>query len=242
MQGYQQEPHGSQPYAYATSRPVLESGVGKFMSNVYAWMAVGFAVTAATAFFVATNEAALFAVHVSPLRWLFLFGPLAMSWFLLPRLPTMDRPIAVGSFFVFTAMLGAWFSYIPLIYTATSIFMVLGATIGMFGGMALLGWVTKRDLSGMGQFLLMALLGSIIASLLNVFVIGSFGMSTVISAIVAIASAGLTAYHTQAIKQFYLVNGRGRSGNFALLGALMLYVDFVNLFTALLRLFGSSRD
>jgi len=239
MQGYHQDP-GYAPRMYATSRPALEPGIRRFMNGVYAWMAAGFAVTAAIAYLISTNYAAMMLVHVSPLRWLFLFGPLAMTWFLFPRVPTMERPLAVGSFVVFTAMMGAWFSYIPHVYTTGSIFAVLGATVAMFAGMSIVGWATKRDLSGMGQFLVMALLGAVFASFINFFFLQSSGMSVVVSAIVAVVSAGLTAYHTQAIKQMYLM--QGAQGNFAVLGALMLYVNFINMFMALLRIFGVSRD
>ena len=110
----------------------------------------------------------------------------------------------------------------------------------MFAGMAVFGYVTKKDLTGVGQFLLMALIGAVIASLVNVFFLQSVGMSLVISAIVAVVAAGLTAYHTQAVKQLYLMNGG--HGNLAILGALLLYVDFINLFLSLLRLFGGARD
>jgi len=239
MQGYHQDP-GYAPRMYANSRTSLEGGARQFMSGVYAWMAAGFAVTALVAYFVANSYAAMMLVHASPLRWLFLLAPLAMSWFLFPRIPGMDRPLALGSFVVFTAMIGAWFSYLPYIYTTGSILGVLGATVGMFGGMSIFGWLTKRDLTGVGQFALMALLGAIFASFINAFLLQSDATSIVVSAIVAAVSAALTAYHTQAIKQMYLV--QGAQGNFAILGALMLYVNFINLFVSLLRLFGVSRD
>lgn len=239
MQGYHQDP-GYAPGVYANSRPSLQSGVRQYMSGVYAWMAAGFAVTAIVAYFVSSSTAAMMMVFGSPLKWLFLFGPLAMSWFLFPRIPTMERPLAVGSFVVFTAMIGAWFSFLPHVYTTGSILGVLGATVGMFAGTSLLGWFTKRDLGGIAQFLVMALLGAIFASLINAFLLQSSGMSIVISVIVAAVSAALTAYHTQAIKQMYLMHGA--QGSFAILGALMLYVNFINMFTALLRIFGVTRE
>lgn len=239
MQGYHQDP-GYASRMYATSSSGLQSGVREYMSGVYAWMAAGFAVTAIVAFFISNSMTAMMTVFGTPLRWVVMLGPLAMSWFLLPRIPSMERPLAVGSFVVFTGMIGAWFSYLPHVYTTGSILGVLGATVGMFAATSIFGWVTKRDLGGIAQFMFMALVGAIFASLINAFLLQSSGMSIVVSVIVAAVSAALTAYHTQAIKQMYLMNGA--QGNFAILGALLLYVNFINMFTALLRLFGVARE
>jgi len=236
MPGYQQDPrHTSR--TYATSRPDLETGVRTFMSGVYAWMAFGFAITAAAGYFVASTPHVFALVHSGYLAWVFLLAPLALSMFIFPRIPNMDTPIAIGMFVVFAASIGVWFSYIPLAYSSASIFTILAGTIAMFVGTSLAGWFTKRDLSGIAQFFVMALLGAVFASLVNIIFIGSGGMSLFISAIVAVVAAGLTAYHTQAVKQMYLVNGN--RSNLAILGALLLYVDFINLFVSLLRLFGS---
>jgi uncharacterized protein len=241
MQGYHQEPQYAQPHA--APGPKLQEGVRQFMNGVYAWMAAGVGVTAAVSYGMSQSPEAialLYDLHAgSPtlLGWLVMFAPLAMAWFLPARLPRMDRGVAVGVFLVFASVLGAALWYIPLMYTAGSIGVIMLATVGMFSGMALFGYVTKKDLTGMGQFLLMALLGAIFAAIINMFFVQSEGMSMVVSIIVAIAAAGLTAYHTQAVKQLYLVNGG--AGNLAILGALLLYVDFVNLFLSLLRLFGN---
>lgn len=239
MQGYHQEPH------YAQTRmggsPRLQSGVQQFMNGVYAWMAAGVGLTAAVAYGISQSPAALQLIFGTPLRWVLMFVPLIMAWMLPPRIPNMDRGMAVGAFMLFAATLGAALAYVPLIYTAASIGAVLLATIGMFAGMALIGYTTKKDLTGMGQFLTMALIGAVIASIVSVFLLpNAVGMSLVISAIVAVVAAGLTAYHTQAVKQLYLMNGG--QGNLAILGALLLYVDFINLFLSLLRLFGGTRE
>jgi uncharacterized protein len=220
--------------------PQLHTGVQRFMNGVYGWMSVGIAVTAAVAWGLSTSPEALMLLFGTPLKWVLFLGPLAMAWFLPARIPRMDSGVAIAMFMVFAGLLGAGLSYIPLIYTAGSIGGILLVTAGMFATMAMIGWVTKKDLSGMGQFLAMALIGVIIAGLINAFFLKSAGMSFGLSAIVALVAAGLTAYHTQTIKQIYLVNGGGQ--NLAILGALMLYVDFINLFLSLLRLFGSQRD
>lgn len=238
MQGYHQQPQYAQPYA--APGPQLQEGVRQFMNGVYGWMAAGVGVTAAVAWGISQSPQMIALLLGTPLAYVLMFAPLLMAWFLPGRIPGMTRGMALGAFFIFAATLGAALSYVPLIYSVGSIGGVLLATIGMFGGMALFGYITKKDLTGVGQFLLMALLGAVIASLFNVFFIHSAGMSMGVSIIVAIVAAGLTAYHTQAVKQLYLVNG-GR-GNLAVLGALLLYVDFINLFLSLLRLFGGARD
>lgn len=238
MSGYQQQPHSS---AYVGGASVqLHDGVRSFMNGVYLWMAAGIGVTAAVAWGVSTSPQALVTIYGSGLRWVVLLAPLALAWILPGRIPSMSPGGAVAAFMAFAGTLGLALSYIPIVYSVSSIGMTLMATIGMFAGMAAVGYFTKKDLTGMGQFLVMALLGAIIASFVNVLFIGSFGMSTAISAIVAVVAAGLTAYHTQAVKQIYMVNG-GR-GNLAIVGALALYVDFINLFLSLLRLFGGARD
>lgn len=242
MTGYQQQSHNQQ---YAGGAQVqLASGLQKFMSGVYGWMAAGIGVTAAVAYGVSQSQAALSLMYsptgLTGIGYVILFSPLILAWILPGRIPSMSPGGAVAAFMAFAGLLGMGLSYVPIIYSGTSIGMIMLATIGMFAGTAFLGFVTKKDLTGVGQFLVMALIGAIIASLVNGFFIGSFGMSTVISAIVAVVAAGLTAYHTQAIKQIYLVNG-GR-GNLAIVGALALYVDFINLFLSLLRLFGGARD
>ena len=149
-------------------------------------------------------------------------------------------PSALARAVAFAAILGSSLATIPMVAAHNPEFMgvvvkAFVTTVGIFASMAAFGYVTKKDLSGVGQFLFMALVGAIIASVVNMWM-HSTGMSMIISIIVAIAAAGLTAYQTQAIKQMYLVNGG--KGNLAILGALVLYVSFVNLFLSLLRLFG----
>ena len=215
MQGYHQEPQYAQPYA--APGPKLQEGVRQFMNGVYAWMAAGIGVTAAVAWGISQSEEMLTLLFTTPLWYVLMFAPLVMAWVLPSRISGMSRGMAVGVFLIFASVLGAALSPIPIIYTLESIGVILLATIGMFSGMALFGYVTKKDLTGVGQFLLMALLGAVLASIINIFFVQSEGMSMIVSIIVAIAAAGLTAYHTQAVKQLYLVNGG--AGNLAILGA-----------------------
>lgn len=241
MQGYHQEPQYAQPHV--APGPKLQEGVRQFMTGVYAWMAAGVGVTAAVSWGMSQSPEMIMMMvdpitgKPSMLGWVVMFAPLLMAWVLPGRLAGMTRGMAVGVFLAFAGILGAALWYIPLMYTAGSIVGILLTTIAMFAGMALFGYVTKKDLTGVGQFLLMALFGAVFAMLINMFFMQSSGMSMVLSGIVAVVAAGLTAYHTQAVKQLYLVNGG--AGNLAILGALLLYVDFINLFLSLLRLFGN---
>jgi len=235
---YHQEPQFAQPRGQMGAD--LHAGVHKFMNGVYAWMSAGIGVTAAVAWGISRDINTVMMIYNSPIYWVLIIATLGMSWFLPSRIPRMDKGVAIGLFMVFAALLGASLSAIPLIYTAASIGTILLATIGMFAGMAFIGFVTKKDLTGMGQFLVMVLIGAVIASLVNVVFLHSGGMSLLLSGVVAVVAAGLTAYHTQAVKQLYMMHGGG--SNLAILGALLLYVDFINLFLSLLRLFGSTRD
>lgn len=233
MQGYHQQPY-QQPHMNVG--PQLHQGVVQFMNGVYAWMAAGLAVTAAVAWGIAQSPAALNTLFLTPLRWALLI-PFFAPMFIMPRLPQMKSGTATGFFLAFAGLMGVSLSYIPVVYQTGTIFSALGTTVGVFVGMAALGFFTKKDLSGVGQFLIMALWGAIFASIINVFFVQDMGMSLVVSGVVALVSAGLTAYYTQSIKQVYLMHG-GR-GNLAILGALALYISFLNLFLSILRLFGS---
>lgn len=237
MQGYHQQPHSAQRLS---PRGELQEGVQRFMAGVYGFMAAGLGVTAAVAWAISLDVNTLMMLFGSPLRWVVLLGPLVMAWFLPAKIPTMDRGLAVALFLVFAGLMGAATSYVPFVYSTGSIVGALGGTIGLFAGMAVLGFITKKDLSGMGQFLIMALMGAVIASLINVFFVHSGGLSLVVSILVAVVSAGLTAYYNQMLKQLYMMHGS--QGNLAINGALALYINFINLFLSLLRIFGSSRD
>jgi uncharacterized protein len=237
MQGYHHEPNAA---PRMSSRPELNTGVAQFMAGVYAWMGLGLAVTAAMVTGLSQSPATLQLLFGSPLYYVVMFGPLVMAWMLPSRIPTMNRGLAVALFLVYAALIGTAISPIPLIYSTGSIFGALAGTVGIFATMAVIGFVTKKDLSGVAQFLVMALIGAVIASLINAFFLHSGPMSYVISVIVAVVSAGLTAYYNQALKQLYMMHGA--EGNLAINGALALYINFINLFLSLLRLFGSSRD
>lgn len=210
------------------------------MNGVYLWMAAGVAITGVVAWGVSTRPQLYQLVWGSPLGLILAIGTFIGALALQRAVPRMSRGGASAGFFVYSAAMGVALSYVPVFYPVGNIAAVLAATVGMFAVMAVLGYVTKKDLSGMGQFFVMALVGAIIASLVNGFLIQSAALSMGVSALIAAVSAGLTAYYTQAIKQLYRTHGG--QGNLAVLGALVLYINFINLFLSLLRLFGGSRD
>jgi hypothetical protein len=166
-----------------------------------------------------------------------LLSPIAFVWFLAARAHRMSPGSALGAFLLYAGINGIAFSTIPLFFSAMSIFTVFLVTGIMFGATALFGYVTKKDLSGWGRFLFMALIGLLVAMLVSWFVPG---VSLWVNLLGVLLFAGLTAYDTQKLRQIFLVNGG--AGNLAIVGALNLYLDFINIFLFLLRLFGGNRD
>ena len=239
MYGSQQE-RGYERASSPSPRGRLHDGVREFMNGVYLWMAAGVAITGVVAWGIASRPEIMQMVWGSSLGMILSIGTFIGAIALQRAVPRMSRGGASAGFFAYSAAMGVVLSYVPMIYPVGNIAAVMAATVGMFAVMGVIGFVTKKDLSGMGQFFVMALIGAIVASLVNGFLIQSAGMSLGISALIAAVSAGLTAYYTQAIKQLYRMNG-GR-GNLAVLGALVLYINFINLFLSLLRIFGGSRD
>jgi len=238
MQGYQQQPAYEPGIGRGTQ---LNTGVAQFMNGVYAWMAAGIGVTAAVAYGVGQSSAAMatFFGRGGPtlLGYAAMFAPLILVLIFSNRLMNMSRGAATAIFMVVAVCYGVMFSVLPYVFSLGSIAQALISTVGMFAAMAAFGYFTKKDLTGVGQFLLMAVFGIIIASLINVFFVQSASASIGINIIIVIVFAGLTAYDTQKIKQHYLVHGG--ADNLAIVGALELYLDFINIFLALLRLFGS---
>ena len=173
------------------------------------------------------------------LMWVVMLAPLGMVFFLSARIEKMSFTTAQTTFWIFAALMGASLASIFVIYTQTSIVRVFMITAVTFGAMSLWGYTTKKDLSGMGSFLMMGLIGIIVASLVNLFIQSSM-MHWVISVIGVLVFTGLTAYDTQKIKEMYLVSdGQVVMGKKAIMGALRLYLDFINLFIMLLHLFGN---
>jgi FtsH-binding integral membrane protein len=248
----QHDPNGQRnPYAQAQQyapgysgdpRAQLASGVDQFMTRVNTWMAAGVGVTGLVAFIVSLNEALVFTLLMTPLKWVVFLAPIAFVWIFASRVHTMKPSTATGLFLAYAALNGLSFSAIFIVYSLGSIATVFAITTIMYGSLALWGFATKRDLSAWGKFLFMALIGMLVSGLFFMIVPGMMGETVylVYNVIGVLLFSALTAYDTQKIKQLYLMNGG--AGNLAILGALTLYLDFINLFLFLLRLFGGSKD
>jgi FtsH-binding integral membrane protein len=181
------------------------------------------------------------ALYNSALMWVVMLAPLGVVFYMSFGIKNMTASKAQGTFWVFAALMGASLSSIFLIYTGASITRVFFITSGTFGAMSIYGYTTKRDLTKLGSFLMMGLFGIIIASIVNMFMKSTM-MYYVISILGVLIFVGLTAYDTQKIKNMYLASDSGEiMGKKAVMGALTLYLDFINLFIMLLRLFGQRR-
>tara|TARA_B100000029_G_scaffold469043_1_gene506559 strand:+ start:993 stop:1748 length:756 start_codon:yes stop_codon:yes gene_type:complete len=181
------------------------------------------------------------ALYNSALMWIVMLAPLGVVVYMSFGIRKMSASKAQTTFWIFAALMGASLSSIFLVYTGASITRVFFITAGTFGAMSIYGYTTKRDLTRLGSFLMMGLIGIIIASIVNIFMKSTM-MYFVISIIGVLVFVGLTAYDTQKIKNMYLVSDSGEiMGKKAVMGALTLYLDFINLFIMLLRLFGQRR-
>lgn len=215
-----------------------------FLAKVFNWMAAGLALTGVIAWFTANSGLAM-KIAASPAFIILILAELGMVFYLSARIEKIQAGTATGLFLGYAVLNGLTLSTIFLAYTRASIGGTFLITSGMFGAMAVYGMVTKRDLSGMGSFMFMGLIGIIIASVVNMF-LGSSTLYWAISGIGVIVFVGLTAYDVQKIKNMgeQGIMGQGddvvRKG--AIIGALALYLDFINLFLMLLRFFGGGRD
>lgn len=212
--------------------------------NVYSWMAMALVVTGLTAFFVANSETLLQAIYGNRiLFYIILFAPLGLVWYLSARINTLSLSKATIMFIIYSVLNGLTFSFIFIVYTSSSIASTFFVTAGTFAAMALIGTFTKRDLSSWGNIFLMALIGIIIASVVNFF-LKSEMLYWIVTYAGVLIFVGLTAYDAQKIKR--MINEYGNEVNestqkMALLGALSLYLDFINLFLFLLRILGSRK-
>ncbi len=216
--------------------------VGAFLTKVYGWMSGGLLITAMTAFAVASSPALIEALILNRLAfWGLIIAQLGLVFYLSARVEKVAPTTAAGLFLLYSALTGVTSSVILLMYTAASITSTFIITAGMFGTMAVFGSVTKRNLAGWGQFLFMGLIGLILASVVGLFWQND-AMQFVISLVGVLIFTGLTAYDAQRLKQMAVALPDGRVGAYAVVGALSLYLDFINLFFFLLRFTGSRRD
>ncbi|MFY9642374.1 MAG: Bax inhibitor-1/YccA family protein [Rhodomicrobium sp.] len=255
------------PRAYAPSRSpadalAYDEGLRSYMVRVYNYMGIGLLLTGVVAYAFYTMavtgnpaDAAVRlpngimltalgkAIYISWLKYVIMFSPLAVVFLFAARVNQMSSETAQAVFWAFAALMGLSLSSIFVIYTGTSIARIFFITAATFGTVSLWGYTTKRDLTGMGSFLMMGVIGIVIAAVVNAFV-GSTALQFAISVLAVLIFTGLTAYDTQQLKDNYTTYASGGEqtlGRSAVMGALALYLDFINIFIALLQLFGDRR-
>ena len=233
---------------------VMDEGLRAYMLKVYNYMATGVLLTGIIALLsfkmsVVTDQSGTItgftsfgnALFFSGLKWLVMLAPLGIVFYMSFGINKMSSAKAQTVFWIFASLMGLSLSWILLVYTGVSVARVFFITSATFGAMSIYGYTTKRDLTKLGSFLMMGLIGIIIASLVNIFLKSSM-MYFIISILGVLIFVGLTAYDTQKIKNMYLSSDSGElMGKKAIMGALTLYLDFINLFIMLLRLFGQRR-
>ena len=233
----------------ARAGAAIDEGLRAYMIRVYNLMALGLAITGLAAwgaFSLAVSDGQLTGfgqlIYASGFRWVVIFAPLALVFFISFRIHTLSVAAAQTTFWVYAGLVGLSLSTIFLVYTGESIVQTFFVTAASFGALSLWGYTTRRDLSGMGSFLFMGLIGLIIASLVNIF-LASSALQFAISVIGVLVFAGLTAYDTQQIKEMYYEgDSQLVAGRKAIMGALRLYLDVINLFMFLLQFLGNSRQ
>jgi FtsH-binding integral membrane protein len=225
----------------AATQASYDLGLRQYMLRVYNYMASGLALTGVVAWLAA--DTGLYArIYHTPLMWVVMLAPLVMVFILAARINRMSFAAAQLTFWAYASLMGLSLAGIFLIYTRTSIAETFFITSATFLSMSLYGYTTKADLTKMGSFLVMGLWGVVLASLVNVF-LGSPGLQFVISVAGVLVFTGLTAWDTQRIKEQYDANALGDvMAKGALMGALMLYLDFVNLFLFMMQFLGVRRD
>lgn len=255
-------------FGSALARPdaqAVDRGLRSYMTSIYNYMAIGVAITGLAALIVysmsvtgvgspdavakISKTLALtsfgYTLFVSPLKWVVMLAPIGLVFLLGFRVDRMQPATAQGVFFLYAALVGVSISTILMVYTHTSVARVFFISAAAFGGLSLYGYTTQRSLSGMGSFLMMGLIGILIASLVNIF-LASSALQFAISVIGVLVFAGLTAFDTQKLKEQYIYGLEGADqatiGRSAIMGALTLYLDFINLFMMLLQLFGQREE
>ena len=220
----------------------IDEGLRAHMNKVYGLMSLAMVVTGAVAYTVGTNEALLAAIFGTPLRWVVMFAPLVVAIGFGAMINRMSAAVAQIVFYGFAALMGLSISFIFAVYTGMSIAQTFLVTAIAFAGLSLYGYTTKKDLSGWGTFLMMGVIGLIVASIVNLF-LGSPAIMFAISVLGVLIFAGLTAYDTQSIKNEYIEHAAQGDdewlGKAAIMGALRLYLDFINMFMFLLQFLGN---
>jgi FtsH-binding integral membrane protein len=225
------------------ARAMVDEGLRTYMLRVYNYMAGGVALTGLVAYvtsqLAASDPAIANLLYTSPLRWVIILAPLAFVFFLSFRIASLSVEAAQVAFWLFSAVMGLSLSSIFLVYTGQSIAQTFFVTAATFAGLSLYGYTTQRDMSGWGAFLFMGVIGIIIATLVNLF-LRSSALQFALSVVGVLLFAALTAYDTQRIKEGYFAAREEAVlvAKGAIMGALSLYLDFINIFVSLLNLFG----
>ena len=228
--------------AWTTNSVQTADRVSAFLWKVYGWMAIGLGLTAMVAFAVAGSPDLLRVLVGNRLVFFALvIAELGLVFYLSARADRLAPGTAAGLFALYSALNGVTLSAVLLAYTGESVTMTFVVTAGMFGALALFGSTTKRSLAGAGQFFMMGLVGLILASLIGMFWHND-ALQFLISIVGVIVFTGLTAWDAQRLKQMALALPQGQVGSYAVVGALSLYLDFINLFLMLLRFTGSRRE
>jgi FtsH-binding integral membrane protein len=225
----------STPYA-------ADERVTVFLRSVYGWMCAGLGITAAVAYFVSQSPTLVRAIAGNQLAyWGLMIAQLGIVFFLSARVDKIAAGTASLLFVLYSALTGITFAFILLVFTGESVATTFMVCAGMFGALAVYGTTTTRSLAGWGQFLFMGLIGVVLASFVGIFWQND-AFQFVLGFIGVIVFTGLTAYDAQRLKQMALSMPSGQTGTYAIVGALALYLDFINLFLMLLRFFGNRRD
>jgi len=223
----------------------IDEGLRAYMNKVYGLMSVAMLITGGVAYMVGTNEAMLAAIFGSPIKWLVIFAPLIVVFAFSAMINRLSAATAQAVFWGFAALMGLSISSIFAIYTGISIAQTFLVTAIAFAGLSLYGYTTKKDISGWGSFLIMGVIGLIVASIVNLF-LQSEAVMFAVSALGVLIFAGLTAYDTQSIKNEYIQHAAHGDqewlGKSAIMGALRLYLDFLNMFMFLLHFLGATQE
>ncbi len=229
----------------ASAGLAIDAGLRAYMNKIYGLMSVAMLVTGGVAWSVGTSPAMVGAIFGSPLKWVVMIAIFVMSIALPAMVNRMSVAAAQLAFYAYAALFGVFMSMIFVIYTQASIAETFLVTAIAFAGLSIYGYTTKKDLSAMGSFMLMSVWGLIVAGIVNMFMQSS-ALNFAISAFGVIVFAGLTAWDTQKLKSDYIAHARAGDeewiGKSAVLGALNLYLDFINMFLYLLRFMGNNRN
>lgn len=217
----------------------VDQGLRAYMIGVYQYMGLGIALTGTIAFLLSTQPEIMAAIWSTPLKWLVVLAPIPVALYTQFRIHTLNPTTAQGLFWLYAALVGLSMSLLVAVYTGTSIARVFFITAAAFGALSLYGYTTQRNLSGMGSFLFIGLIGIILAAVVNIF-LQSSAMQFAISVIGVLVFAGLTAFDTQRIKQMYYeaAGDQTTAARYSVLGALWLYISFVAMFQFLMSLIG----